>query len=81
MVSNNEAIRQLGVIETHLPGANKILAETVKKMLKEDMNIDADISLGFLGTGIGSSKNTYRDMTNGQYISHAEVINRIKKAY
>ena len=77
----NSKFKLLSNTETHVPGVNRMVADSVEKMLKEDMNIDANISLGFLGTGAGSAKNTYRDMTTGQYITHAEVIDRIKKSY
>lgn len=77
----NSKFKLLSNTESHVPGVNRIVADSVEKMLQEDLNIDAKISLGFLGTGAGSKNNTYRDMTNGQYISHAEVLDRIRKAY
>ena len=78
MVSN-PTLKKLGSFDTHVPGANRIIANEVEKILQKDLKIDADISLGFLGTGAGSKNNTYRDMTNGQYISHQEVLNRLAK--
>ena len=78
MVSN-PTLKKLGSFDTHVPGANRILADQVENILQKDLKIDADISLGFLGTGAGSKNNTYRDMTTGQYISHQEVLNRISK--
>ena len=78
MVSN-PTLKKLGSFDTHVPGANRILADQVEKILQKDLKIDADISLGFLGTGAGSKNNTYRDMTTGKYISHQEVLNRISK--
>ena len=80
-ILGNSKFKILSNTETHVPGVNRIVANTAEKMLKEDLNIDANILLGFLGTGAGSSKNTYRDMKTGQYISHAEVLDRIRKAY
>ena len=78
-ISENSKFKLLGKIESHVPGINRGVADTVEKILKEDTNIDANISLGFLGTSINSSKNTYRDMETGQYITHSEVLERIKQ--
>ena len=78
-IVSNSSLKKLGSFETHIPGANRIIADQVEGVLQKDLKIDADISLGFLGTGAGSKNNTYRDMTNGQYISHQEVFNRIAK--
>ena len=78
MVSN-PTLKKLGSFDTHIPGANRIIANEVEDILQTNLKIDADISLGFLGTGAGSKNNTYRDMTNGQYISHQEVLDRLAK--
>ena len=78
-ILENSNLKSLGKIEAHVPGVNRMVADAVEKILKEDLNVDADISLGLLGTGAGSSKNTYRDMTTGQYITHQEVLDRIKQ--
>ena len=78
MVSN-PTLKKLGSFDSHVPGANRIIADQVEGVLQKDLKIDADISLGFLGTGAGSKNNTYRDMTNGQYISHQEVLDRLAK--
>ena len=43
------------------------------------MGIEADISVGFCGTGIGSKNNTYKDKETGKSLTHAEVLNRIKE--
>lgn len=78
-ILSNSNLQKLSSFETHIPGVNRALANAVEKILKENLHIDADISLGFLGTGVGSKKNTYKDMTNGRYISHQEVLNRLSK--
>ena len=78
MVSN-PTLKKLGSFDSHVPGANRIIADQVEGVLQKDLKIDANISLGFLGTGAGSKNNTYRDMTNGQYISHQEVLDRLAK--
>ena len=80
-IVSNPTLKKLGGFQSHVPGVNGLIADQVEKVLQEDLKIDANISLGFLGTGAGSSKNTYRDMKTGQYISHAEVLDRIRKAY
>jgi hypothetical protein len=43
-----------------------------------DMGIEAKTSTGFLGTGIGSVNNTYRDKATGVWITHDEVIDYIR---
>ena len=77
-IVHNPTLKFLGKAGAHVPGANRISADAVETLLKDQLNIDADISLGLFGTGAASAKNTYRDMKTGQYISHAEVLDRIK---
>ena len=79
-IVSNPTLKFLGKANSHIPGANRLVADAVEGILKDHLNIDADISLGAFGTGTGSSKNTYRDMETGQYITHAEVLDRIKNA-
>ena len=79
-IVHNPTLKFLGKAGAHVPGANRISADAVETLLKDHLNIDADISLGAFGTGAGSSKNTDRDMKTGQYITHAEVLDRIKNA-
>lgn len=76
---SNPFFNKLGKFESHVPGVNRIVADSVEKVLQEDLKIDADISLGLFGTGAGSKNNSYRDMKTNQFISHAEVLDRIKK--
>ena len=78
-ILGNPTLKSLGKIESHIPVVNRGIADAVEGILKDQLNIDADISLGFLGTGAGSSKNTYRDMKTGQYITHQDVLDRIKQ--
>ena len=61
-----------------MPVGNMINKEVVKYFLKENLNIEADISIGFLGMGIGSYNNTYMDLTEKRPLTHAEVIKRVK---
>ena len=58
---------------------HKIIVEVVQNALEFVLDIDADISLGFAGTGIGSNPNTYIDMKTGKRLTHAEVIDRIRR--
>ncbi len=78
-IVSNPTLKFLGKAGAHVPGANRISADAVETLLKDHLNIDADISLGLFGTGAASAKNTYRDMKTGQYITHAEVLDRISK--
>ena len=78
-IVSNPTLKKLGSVDAHIPGANRIIANEVENILQKNLKIDADISLGLFGTGAGSKNNTYRDMTNGQYISHQEVLNRLAK--
>lgn len=75
----NPILKTLGKIEAHIPIANSEVADTVESILKDQLNVDADISLGFLGTGAYSKKNTYRDMQTRQILTHQDVLNRISK--
>ena len=58
---------------------HKIIVEVVQNALEFVLDIDAGISLGFAGTGIGSNPNTYIDMKTGKRLTHAEVIDRIRR--
>jgi hypothetical protein len=46
--------------------------------LEKVWGIDAHINLGFCGTGIASVNNTYIDKRTGDYISHSDVVARLK---
>ena len=80
MVSKWPAIATLGKVAAHTPGLNRILANEAENILKRDLGIEASISLGFLGTGLGSDPNSYRDLATGRGLSHAEVLDRINNA-
>ena len=75
----------LGKILDMLPGGKigtaawrNIAAPLAETALKKCYGIDANISIGFVGTGGGESDNTYKK--NGQAISHQEVLNIINAA-
>ena len=77
-IVSNPTLKKLGGFDSHVPALNGLLANQVEKFLQDNLQIDADISLGFLGTGAGSKNNKYVDMTTGKYISHEEVLKRIE---
>ena len=53
------------------------MAAFVESILEDRLGIEADISLGFAGTGIGSDPNTYFDKATGQPLTHQQVLDRI----
>ena len=66
-----------GLICGHIPGVNNGMAALVESSLGNKLGIEADISLGFAGTGIGSDPNTYFDKATGQRLTHQQVLDRI----
>lgn len=60
---------------TIFPVANIPLAYAMENQLKK-LGIDSNISVGWLGTGVRESGNTYS--RNGQGMSHEEVVQFIK---
>ena len=75
----------LRTILNHLPGGNigtaawsNIAAPLAEMALKKCYGIDANISIGWLGTGFRESGNSYKK--NGQSISHQDVLNIINAA-
>ena len=67
-----------GLICGHIPGVNNGMAALVESILENRLGIEADISLGFAGTGIGSYPNTYFDKATGQPLTHQQVLDRIR---
>lgn len=67
-----------GLICGHIPGVNNGMAALVESILENRLGIEADISLGFAGTGIGSDPNTYKDIATGQPLSHQQVLEKIR---
>jgi hypothetical protein len=49
-----------GLVCGHIPGVNNGMAAFVESILEDRLGIEADISLGFAGTGIGSPKHLLR---------------------
>ena len=67
-----------GLFGGHVPGANYGIAALVEECLENHLGIEADISLGFAGTGIGSDPNTYKDIATGKPLSHQQVLEKIR---
>ncbi len=65
-------------IGTHVPLTNIACASELESALSDE-GIKADLSVGFLGTGIGSKPNKYYRKDNGQELSHQEVLNILKQ--
>lgn len=61
----------------HVPGFNNGAAVTMTNRLSS-LGIDADISLGFAGTGFGSVANKYTNKETGAIMSHQEVLDVLK---
>ena len=54
------------------------MAYAMENFLKKDFGIDSNISVGWLGTGTRESGNTYREISTGKGLSHADVVQRVK---
>ncbi len=74
---NNPTLKSLAGFGSHIPLSNLGALDAVKGVLRK-RGIDADISLGFLGTGIGSSANRYINRETNEQISHQEVLNILR---
>jgi hypothetical protein len=70
-------LKKIAGLSVHVPGANKITVGLVEGVLGE-LQVDAEIDLGYLGTGLGSKNNKYTDRRTGKSMSHGQVINRIR---
>lgn len=77
-VNNPRLGEASGIIVGHIPGVNNGTALLIEKCLNDRFGIEANISLGFAGTGIGSDPNTYIDKATGQPLTHQQVLERIK---
>ena len=77
-LQSNSVARGLGKAYSHIPGVSEAIKYGVARDLF-NMGIEADISVGFCGTGIGSKNNKYRDTSTGKSLTHAEVLNRLKE--
>ncbi len=76
-ISKKPGLKKALNISGHLPGGNLIGRAVIEKAFKDNLGIEADISLGFLGTGAGSDPNTYKEIKTGKMLTHQEVLSRI----
>ncbi len=77
-MEKNPYVKTVLKFGSHVPVANEFLKQDVAGALFK-MGIDADISIGFCGTGLMSDPNKYRDVNNGyKTMTHAQVLERIK---
>ena len=74
-----EYARPVYLAGTHVPVTNIIAAGELTKDLRNVWGIDANINIGFCGTGIASVNNTYIDRQTGDYISHSDVVARLRE--
>lgn len=65
-------------LASHIPGMNETAVQTVESILS-GIGIDADISTGLMGSGIGSKPNKYTFIATGQSMTHGQVIDYIKR--
>ena len=73
-----DACGAMATFQTHIPISNKADAAYVKDYLHDKIGIDANISIGVVGTGLFSKHNTYKDRYTGRSLTHEEVLERIK---
>ncbi len=74
-----EATEGLVSAGAHCPVANLVGKAALESDLSK-VGVDADLSVGFLGTGIGSSPNKYYKKGTKQELTHQEVLNIIKNS-
>ena len=77
-MSENETLKSALKTMTHVPIINAIDQAFVDHVLYYELGINATISLGFLGTGIGSDPNKYRTRSSSRPMTHQEVLDAIK---
>lgn len=65
-------------LATHVPLYNNLTAADMEDILQA-YNVDADISLGFVGLGICSDPNVYKDSVTGETLTHEQVLNRLRR--
>ncbi len=72
-ISSNGVLRGFMAAHGHTPVLNLLDKIPVQEMLY-DLGIDSDISVGFLGTGIGSDPNKYVSLKTNKAMSHQQVL-------
>lgn len=61
-----------------MPAINRYFASEVEDILAKKYGVFSNISVGLLGTGLGSDPNFYMDINTHEELSHSEVIHRIR---
>jgi hypothetical protein len=64
---------------TYIPGLSEITKQSIIQKLKDKYGIEAHIDIGWLGLGIASENNTYKDIKTGKSLTHSEVMKRLGK--
>ena len=67
-------------LKSHMPAVNRYFASELEDLLQEKYGIFSYISVGLLGTGLGSDPNYYMDIETHETISHNEVLRRIRRS-
>ncbi len=75
---DSKAVDGLIGVGTHVPLTNIACANELESALSDE-GIRSELSVGFLGTGIGSKPNKYYRKDNGQELTHQEVLNILKQ--
>ena len=76
--ADNPHLKTFVGIAVHIPPVAIATSYAMESKLNE-MGIDANISVGVLGTGLFSKNNTYYDRKLGRNLSQAEVEDRLRK--
>ena len=63
---------------TYIPGLSEITKQSIVQKLKDKYGM-AHIDIGWLGLGIASENNTYKDIKTGKSLTHSEVMKRLGK--
>ena len=74
--ANNSLLKGMAKLDAHTLGANNAAARIVKKEFRK-IGLEADIDLGWFGTGIDSEPNKY--WIHGQRVSHSEACDYVRK--
>ncbi len=76
---SSPVLRSICVAGGHVPVANLSNIKPVEVTLKA-LGIRADISVRFLGTGIGSDPNRYVSTETNRDLTHREVLELLRSA-
>ncbi len=79
IIASNGVLSAFLTVHGHTPVLNILDKPSVQELLY-DLGIDSDISVGFLGTGIGSDPNKYVSLKTNEALSHQQVVEILKSA-